>query len=154
MDRRGVANVFAETPTFLRRNARAMGIVPAEVATRTPEPPSIDLGWGAYARPPLPPAAAATHQVDVRRKYVDSQVILRDLARFAGADFRSNAGKERAYQLLQGRSARFVPGELARAIIEHNDLDPKVYDRLRERIKGAVDLEGGATAIAREFRIG
>ena len=48
---------------------------------------------------------------------------------------------------------RFTPGLLAKAIISEHDLDPKVYDRLCERIKGVVEIENGVAKLAREFGI-
>ncbi len=149
----GTANVFSRTPTFQKKNAKAANLRPEVYASRLSHKPSFDPGWGVYKRPELSKEKQKDYDKETARNYGESQVVLRDLVRLAGADFRSNAGKALAFELLQRKSMRFTPGVLAKAIIEHNDLDPKVYDRLRERIKVAVDLPGGARAIANEFGI-
>lgn len=150
----GTANVFSDTPTFLRANRLGANLRPEVYASRLAHKPSFETGWDTYKRPQLPPQKQKDYDKETSRNYGDSQVVLRDLVRLAGADFRSNAGKDLAFELLQRKSMRFTPGVLAKAIIEHNDLDPKVYDRLRERIKEAVDIEGGVATIAKEFGIG
>jgi hypothetical protein len=149
----GISNVFSRTPVFQARIARAAGMSPQSYAAMLAHEPSFEPGWATYRRPG---GAAASEATDAARErsYNRSQVVLRDLARMAGADFRSAAGQARAYDLLQGRTLRYVPGRLADAIIEHNGLDASVRERLRDRIKVAVDLPGGARAIAREFGIG
>ena len=149
----GTANVFTRTPTFQKKNATAANLRPEVYASRLAHEPSFDTGWTKWKRPELPAEKQKDYDKETARNYGDSQVVLRDLVRLAGGDFRSNAGKALAFELLQARSMRFTPGVLAKAIIEHNDLDPKVYDRLRERIKVAVDIKGGASAIAKEFGI-
>jgi hypothetical protein len=145
----GTANVFTRTPAFQSRNARAANLRPEVYASRLAHEPSFDPGWGVWKRP----AQQVDDSKEVERNYGDSQVVLRDLVRLAGADFRSTAGRARAFELLQGKSMRYTPCVLARAIIEQHGLEPKVYDRLRERIKHAVDIKGGASAIAKEFGI-
>ncbi len=148
----GIANVFARTPVFQAKIARAAGMSAHSYAAMLAHAPSFETGWAPYVRPGGPAASEATD--DAReRTYNRSQVVLRDLARMAGADFRSSAGKARAFDLFQGRTLRFVPGRLADAIIEHNGLDASVRERLRDRIKVAVDLPGGARTIAAEFGI-
>ena len=149
----GTANVFSRTPTFQSRNRIAANLKPEVYAARLSHEPSFETGWDVYKRPQLPKEKQKDYDKETARNYGDSQVVLRELVRLAGGDFRSNAGKALAFELLQRRSMRFTPGVLAKAIIEHNDLDAKVYDRLRERIKGAVDIKGGAAAIAKEFGI-
>ncbi len=148
----GIANVFSRTPVFQQQLARRAGLSPQSYAAMLAHDPSFDTGWKPYRRPG---GAAASEATDAARErnYNRSQVVLRELARMAGADFRSSAGQALAYDLLQGRTLRFVPGRLADAIIEHNGLDPAVRDRLRNQIKVAVDLPGGARAIADEFGI-
>ncbi len=149
----GTANVFSRTPVFQSRNRRAANLRPEVYASRLAHEPSFDPGWKPFKRPELPPQKAKDYDKETSRNYGDSQVVLRDLARLAGADFRSTAGQRRAFDLLQGKSMRFTAGVLANAIIEQHELDPKVYDRLRARIANAVDVKGGAAAIAREFGI-
>ncbi|MCW2925819.1 MAG: hypothetical protein JWM98_3223, partial [Thermoleophilia bacterium] len=112
-----------------------------------------DTGWTPWKRPTLSKAEQEKYEEETSRNYGDSQVVLRDLVHLAGGDFRSNAGKATAFELLQRKSMRYTAGVLAKAIIAKHDLDPKVYDRLRERIKGAVDIEGGVDALAKEFGI-
>ena len=149
----GTANVFTRTPTFQSKNAKASNLNAAHYAAMLSHEPSFETGWTTWKRPELSPEKEKEYQKETARNYGDSQVVLRDLARLAGADFRSNAGKELAFELLQRKSMRFTAGVLAKAIIEQHDLDPKVYDRLRERIKGAVDIKGGVNALAKEFGI-
>lgn len=149
----GTANVFTRTPTFQNKNAKAANLLPQVYAARLAHEPNFDTGWGVYKRPELTKEKQQDYDKETARNYGDSQVVLRDLVRLAGGDFRSNAGKALAFELLQRKSMRFTPGVLAKAIIEHNDLDAKVYDRLRERIKNAVDITGGAATIAKEFGI-
>ncbi len=148
----GIANVFSRTPAFQSQIARRAGMSTQSYAAMLAHPPSFETGWAPYSRPG---GAAASEATDIARErnYDRSQVVLRDLARMAGADFRSTAGRGRAFDLLQGRTLRYVPGRLADAIIERHGLDPSVRERLRDRIKDAVDLPGGARAIAREFGI-
>lgn len=150
----GTANVFTRTPTFHSRNARASNLRPEVYASRLAHEPSFDPGWGAWKRSTLPPQKQKETDKEQARNYGDSQVVLRDLARLAGADFRSTAGKRLAFDLLQGKSMRFTAGVLAKAIIERHELDPGVYERLRQRINTAVDNPGGVRAIASEFGIG
>jgi hypothetical protein len=149
----GTANVFSRTPTYLARNAKASNLNPAHYAAMLAHEPSFDTGWTPWKRPELDKDKQSDHDKEVSRNYGRSQEVLRDLVRLAGGDFRSNAGKARAFELLQRRSMRFTPGVLAKAIIEQHDLDPKVYERLRGRIKVAVDIEGGVNALAKEFGI-
>ncbi|MCW2920269.1 MAG: hypothetical protein JWL76_143 [Thermoleophilia bacterium] len=149
----GTANVFSRTPTFQAKNRIAANLKPEVYAARLSHEPSFETGWDVYKRPALAKEKQKDYDKETSRNYGDSQVVLRDLVRLAGGDFRSSAGKALAFELLQHKSMRFTPGVLATAIIEHNDLEPKVYDRLRERIKNAVDVKGGAAAIAKEFGI-
>jgi hypothetical protein len=149
----GTANVFSRTPTFHTKNAKASNLRPEVYASRLAHEPAIDLGWKPWKRPVLPADEKQKNDKEAARNYGDSQVVLRDLVRLAGADFRSNAGKELAFELLQRKSMRYTAGVLAKAIIEQHDLDPSVYERLRTRIKEAVDIKGGAATIAREFGI-
>lgn len=149
----GTANVFSRTPVFHARNRRAANLRPEVYASRLAHEPSFDPGWKPFKRPVLSKKDQEKYDKETSRNYGDSQVVLRDLARLAGADFRSTAGQERAFDLLQGKSMRYTAGVLAKAIIEQHDLDPGVYRRLRERIANAVDIKGGVAAIAREFGI-
>lgn len=148
----GIANVFSRTPAFQQQLARRAGLSAQSYAAMLAHEPSFETGWTAYGRPGGSAASEATDAAR-ERTYDRSQVVLRDLARMGGADFRSTTGRARAYDLLQGRTLRYVPGRLADAIIEHNGLDGSVRERLRARIKAAVDLPGGARAIADEFGI-
>ncbi len=149
----GTANVFSRTPTFLAKIHAASNVRPEAYAARLKETPSYDPGWKPYRRPQLPADEQQRHDRDTARNYGDSQVVLRDLVRLAGGDFRSTAGKQRAFELLQGKSMSLTPGVLAKAIIARHGLDAKIYDRLRERIANAVDRKGGAQALAAEFGI-
>ncbi|MCW2920270.1 MAG: hypothetical protein JWL76_144 [Thermoleophilia bacterium] len=148
----GISNVFSRTPVYQAQLARGGGLSPQSYAAMLAHESSFETGWAPYRRPG---GAAASEATDAARErsYNRSQVVLRDLARMAGADFRSTTGKALAYDLLQGRTLRFVPGRLADSIIEHNGLHASVRERLRDRIKKAVDLPGGARAIAAEFGI-
>jgi hypothetical protein len=150
----GTANVLSRTPVIAAHNARQSGINTQAYEKQLSAPQVFDPEWDMYVRPKLSEKDRDKSQKDNARNYGDSQVVLRDLVRLAGGDFRSTAGRQRAYDLLQGKSMRFTAGVLAKAIIEHHELDPSVYERLRTRIAGAVDLKGGAAAIAREFEIG
>jgi len=149
----GTANVFSRTPVFHQRNQQRAGLDPNVYAGRLAHEPSFEPGWKPWTRPAIEKSKQEQNDKDTARNYGDSQVVLRDLVRLAGADFRSKAGQERAFELLQRKSMGYTPGVLADAIIEHNKLDPSVRERLRERIKGAVDIEGGVAAIAKEFGI-
>ncbi|MCW2926931.1 MAG: hypothetical protein JWM86_899 [Thermoleophilia bacterium] len=149
----GTANVFTRTPTFQKANAKAANLRPEVYAGHLAHDATFDTGWKPYKRPTLSKDAQKDYDKETSRNYGDSQVVLRDLVRLAGGDFRSNAGKALAFELLQRKSMRFTPGVLADAIIAKHDLNPSVRERLRDRIKHAVDLKGGASAIAREFGI-
>lgn len=150
----GTANVFSRTPVLHARARRDSGVNRHSYAAHLAHEPAIDLGWKPWKRPQLPPAEQERAKKEQARNYGDSHAVLLDLARLAGADFRSNAGIDRARDLLQRKSMRYTPGVLAKAIIERHDLDPSVYERLRTRIAGAVDVPGGVSTIAREFGIG
>jgi len=149
----GTANVFTRTPVFHTKNAQAAGLTPERYASKLSHEPSFDTGWDVWKRPKLPADKQKDYDKETARNYGDSQVVLRDLARLAGADFRSKAGQGTAFELLQHKSMRFTAGVLAKAIIAEHGLEAKVYDRLRERIKGAVDIKGGVAALAKEFGI-
>lgn len=149
----GTANVFSRTPALQAINARRSNLLPHVYAERLRADKAFDPGWKPWSRPVLPPSKQKDHDKDAARNYGDSQVVLRDLVRLAGADFRSTAGRERAFELLQRRSMRFTPGVLADAIIERHGLGASVRERLRQRIKVAVDIPGGVPALAREFGI-
>lgn len=149
----GTANVFSRTPTFHSKQAKSANLRPEVYASRLSHEPSFDPGWKPWKRPTLPPAEQQETDKAADRNYGDSQVVLRDLVRLAGGDFRSNDGKLIARELLQRKSMRYTAGVLAKAIIERHELDPSVYERLRTRINGAVDIKGGVDALAREFGI-
>jgi hypothetical protein len=149
----GTANVFSFTPVFHRQLARAQGVTPASFNSGLRTKSDIDLGWGVWNRPKPKVDPNSPDGGNAHRNYDVSQVVLRDLVRMGGADFRSKAGQQKAFDILQGASMRYTAGRLATAIIEHNDLDPKVYEKLRQRIAGAVDLPRGAKDIAAEFGI-
>jgi hypothetical protein len=149
----GTANVMARTPVFLARQERSSNVFVQRYAGKLAHPAEVDLGWSAWKRPSLGSAETAKTDKEADRNYGDSQVTLRALVRLAGGDFRSAAGQQKAFHLLQDRSMRFTPGVLAKAIIQEHGLDASVYERLRTRIAGAVDIEGGVDALAREFGI-
>lgn len=150
----GTANVFSRTPVFHTRNQQRAGLDPNVYAGRLAHEPVFDPGWKPWKRPAIEKSKQQQNEKDTARNYGASQVVLRDLARLAGADFRSKAGQERAFELLQEKSMRYTPGVLAKAIIERHNLEPSVYERLRTRIQTAVDVKGGVEAIAEEFGIG
>jgi hypothetical protein len=149
----GTANVFSRTPTYLVKNAKASNLNPAHYAAMLAHEPSFETGWTYWKRPELDKSKQSDHDKEVQRNYGRSQQVLRDLVHHAGGDLRYNAGKALAFELLQRKSMRFTPGVLAKAIIDEHDLDPKVYERLRGRIKVAVDIDGGVAALAKEFGI-
>lgn len=150
----GIANVFSRTPVIQTKLARAAGLSPHSYAAMLGHTPSFETGWGSYARPAgVPGSEGAAREQERERTYDRSQVVLRDLVKLAGGDFRSTAGRAAAYELLQGKTLRYVPGRIADAIIEQHGLDPRVRERLRARVMHAVDLPRGATDIAREFGI-
>ena len=147
----GTANVFARTKVFHQENSARSGMTPDAYNAGLKQQPSFDPGWGPWKRPeqkvdPNPPKGD-----DAARNYGKSQLVLRDLVRLAGADFRSTAGQNKAFDLLQSKSMRYTPGLLAKGIIEHQGLDPQVYDRLRTQISTAVDLPGGAKDLVDMF---
>jgi hypothetical protein len=150
----GTADVMALTPVFHTRNRKAAGMSAASYAGHLAHQPHIDLGWKPWTRPTLPADEKKKSDDAAKRNYGKGQATLTELVKLAGADFRTKAGQQRVFHLLQEKSMRFTPGVLAKAIIEHHGLDPKVYERLRTRIKGAVDLPGGVPQLATEFGIG
>lgn len=149
----GTANVFSRIETYRSKHAREAGLSPQRYAAMLAHEPAFETGWGDWKRPTLPKQEQDGKAKEQQRNYNASMVALIDLVHLAGAEFRSNAGKERAFQLLQARSMRFTPGVLADAIIERHHLDPTVRERLRHRIASAVDNPGGVAAIAKEFGI-
>jgi hypothetical protein len=149
----GTANVFSRTPTYQRANATAANLLVHHYAGMLAHDAAFSTGWSAWKRPQLPKDKQSDYDKEVTRNYGRSQQVLRDLVHLAGGDFRSTAGKALAFELLQHKSMRYTPGVLADAIIAQHGLDPKVRERLRERIKGAVDIDGGVAALAREFGI-
>lgn len=149
----GTANVFSRTPVIFQANVRASGLNPKSYAGHLAHAPAVDLGWGTWTRPVQAPGDADKSRQEQERNYGRSQQVLHDLVRLAGADFRSRSGRALAFELLQAKSMRYTPGVLADAIIALHHLEPSVRERLRTRIKTAVDLPNGAADIAREFGI-
>ena len=149
----GTADVMAYTPVFHSKNRRDAQLTPQKYASKLSHKPYIDIDWDPYKRPTLPAAEKAKNDKDAQRNYGGGQKTLTDLVKLAGANFNTPAGRAEVFELLQRKSMRYTAGVLAKAIIAEHDLDPKVYDKLRERISGAVDVEGGARTIAREFGI-
>ena len=89
-----------------------------------------------------------------KRTYSNGKDTIAGLLGLAGIhEVASADGRHAALDLLHSKSMRYVPGQLANAIIAEHDLDPKVYERLRGRIREAVDLPNGWESIAEEFGI-
>ncbi|MCZ4497363.1 MAG: hypothetical protein JWM25_1948 [Thermoleophilia bacterium] len=149
----GTADVLSNKPAFRTANQRAAGLTVRQYERALEAPAAVDLGWKAYERPVLPKAEGEAVKKMQSRRYGGGEKTLSGLLGLAGVDFRTTVGKQRAADLLQRQTMSRTPGVLAKAIIAEHGLEPKVYDRLRERIKVAVDLPDGVRGIAREFGI-
>jgi hypothetical protein len=147
----GIANVFSRTPHIQERLSKQSGITLDNYTRRLERDPDFQTGWGPYVRPGN--ATRAERSQHRERMYVTSQEILRDLVAMAGAPMGTPEGDARAFELLQGKTLFYVPGRLADAIIAEHGLDPSVRGQLRDRIKRAIDLPGGAKDIATAFGI-
>lgn len=150
----GIANIFSKTPTFAAQLERDTGINRHSYAAQIGSKAVFDLGWGPWQRKALPPAERAEKDKEQQQRYADSQPILRGLLRMAGAGLNSNAGKDKARQLLQGTELNRVPGNLARAIIERNGIDFDAnYEPLRIAIRDAVKDPASLQKIAKRFGV-
>lgn len=150
----GIANIFSKTPIFARREAERTGINPHTYSAQLSHKPDLDLGWGPWARPKMNVDQRKETDKVQKQRYADSQPILRGLLRMAGAPLNTNAGVDKARQLLQSTELNRVPGNLANAIIERNGLDHDVvYEKLRQRIIHAVEDPKSLEKIAKEFGV-
>ncbi len=147
----GIANVFSRTPHIQQRLAEQAGMTYENYRARLRETPDFQTGWGPYRRTGKETRAERSQRRE--RMYERSQEVLRDLVALAGAPMGTPGGDARAFDLLQGQTLYYVPGRLADAIIAQHQLDPGVRDKLRDRIKHAIDLPQGARSIAAEFGI-
>lgn len=147
----GIANVFSRTPHIQARLADQAGLSVKSYRARLASEPEFRTGWAPYVRTGESKRAERSQQRE--RMYGTTQSIMRDLVAMAGARMGTPEGDARAFELLQGQTLYYVPGRLADAIIEHNELDPSVRARLRDQVRRAIDLPGGARHIATEFGI-
>lgn len=129
----GTATLFHMTDQPDYRSAyKAWGVTPQQHAGHVGAPDSFDTGWKPwdYARTGIPDYSEMG-----QRNYVDSIGVLKRLLTLAGVDRRTNAGDERAQQLLQDVEVRQVPRALATAILKAHDVRAT-----RERVANLADL--------------
>ena len=74
-------------------------------------------------------------------------------AQFDAEYWRKTDDIDRARHLLQDKTATYIPGRLADAIIDANQLDPAVRESLRLRIRDADADPRAIEAIRRDFGI-
>ncbi|MCW2922467.1 MAG: hypothetical protein JWL76_2341 [Thermoleophilia bacterium] len=101
------------------------------------------VDWPAWNRQHLP--QAPKDQVETAKgRYTDGPALLRELLQMAGIDRRTTAGKAEALDLLQKRSASYVPRRVADAIVaEHglaSDKAPALADLIRKATIGKATL--------------
>lgn len=147
------ADLFSQTPVFRSAFRRASGIDPKTYAGHLAHEPSIDLDWKAWERPRYSASEQSKFDEQAKRNYRDGRATLYDLVRLAGVDFRTQAGRSLAYELVQGAPSGQLPGRLAQAIIAQHQLDDSVREELTQRIIDSVDSKTGVRDIARDLGI-
>ena len=94
------------------------------------------VDWPAWNRKHLP--KPPKEQVETAKgRYTDGPALLRDLLQMAGIDRRTTEGKATALELLQGKSASFVPRRVADAIAAEHGLSVDQARDLADLIRKA-----------------
>jgi hypothetical protein len=150
----GLADTLSEPQAFQREAEKRMDLSPQKHAGRLAHAPTFDVGWKAWKKPTFASSAQAeTESAEVDRNYVQSQELLTGFLGMAGAQLHTKAGRQRTAHLLQDKSAQFVPGALADAIIEHNHLDPSRRSELRNAILTSIDTPDALRSVREGFGI-
>jgi hypothetical protein len=101
------------------------------------------VDWPAWNRKHLP-QPPKDQVATAKGRYTDGPALLRELLQLAGIDRRTTEGKATALELLQGKSASFVPRRVADAIVaEHSlgkDKAPELADLIRKAAIGKATL--------------
>ncbi len=101
------------------------------------------VDWPAWNRKHLP-QPPADQVATSKGRYTDGPALLRELLQMAGIDRRTTEGKATALELLQGRSASFVPRRVADAIVAEHGLAttkaPELADLIRKAAIGKATL--------------
>jgi hypothetical protein len=150
----GTANVFSRTPWVHQRNAKSMGVSVESYEDAMNSKPSFDTHWGPWKREPITGKHAKKLEQQSKRNYGDSQVILRQLLELSGVPATDPKTYNEAFHLMQGQSKRFTAGRLADGIIKQHNLDPKVREKLRQRIIDSVESPTSVDDIRTDFGIG
>jgi hypothetical protein len=94
------------------------------------------VDWPAWNRKHLP--QPPKDQVETAKgRYTDGPALLRELLQMAGIDRRTTEGKATALELLQGKSASFVPRRVADAIAKEHGLAVEQARDLADLIRKA-----------------
>lgn len=94
------------------------------------------VDWPAWNRKHLP--QPPKEQVETAKgRYTDGPALLRELLQMAGIDRRTTEGKATALELLQGKSASFVPRRVADAIAAEHGLSADKARDLADLIRQA-----------------
>lgn len=123
------------TPASVGPTLRSAGADPELAARPARDTKGEAVDWAAWNRSHLPKPSASDSATAAGR-YTDGPELVRELLRMAGIDRRTTEGKATALDILQGRSAKFVPRRIADAIVAAKGLDaataPKLADMIRE----------------------
>lgn len=101
------------------------------------------LGWAPWNRANVMPKQTEKQKDQTKVTYHDGPAVVRKLLTLAGIDRRTTEGRALTDQLLESRSARFVPRLVADAIIKERGLDPSIRERLVSRVRESVDHPDG-----------
>lgn len=122
-------------PSSIRPTLHRAGADPSLAAHITDGSTPAVIDWAAWSRDHLP-KPAASEAATAQGRYTDGPALVRDLLRMAKIDRRTTEGKATTTELLQGRSAQFVPRRIADAIVTANGLPssaaPKLADLIRQ----------------------
>ncbi len=131
------------TPQAIEPTLRKAGADPDLAARPARDTRHEAVDWKAWNRDHLP-RPSASEAATAEGRYTDGPQLLRELLQMAKIDRRTREGKAAALDLLQTRSAKFVPRRVADAIVDANDLPadraPKLADLIRQASIGAKSL--------------
>ena len=148
----GLEEGIAETLSTARPAATASRFdLPSRPLTPVADALAATAGWRAVPRKPAAVSEAAQASNAV---YAKRQDLVGQLLEVAGVDRHTRDGYATARQLLQGTPIERVPGHLADTIIARHDLDPKVREPLRLRIRDITESTAADPIAALRERFG
>ena len=131
------------TPQSIEPTLRKAGADPDLAARPARDTKGEAVDWGPWNRDHLP-RPSASEAATAQGRYTDGPQMLRELLQMAKIDRRTTEGRAAALDLLQGRSAKFVPRRVADAIVAANDLPadraPKLAELIRKASIGAKSM--------------